>query len=172
MARDITSRQRYEALPARRQNTYSGVLDVVDLMAEHPEWSRRRAARTAHVDTRTIDRYASSAFRHEGRRVYLKPNDRLFRSEVMPAIVPPGDRTLREGGVIDVELTTRRQRSVLGSYMNDVQKVVADKEPVDLEAKYGKERIRGHRLETDADRIRERYVRNELDVIVEVSPRV
>ena len=140
-------------------------------MAEHPDWSRTRASKVAHVDSRTIDRYASGAFRHEGRRVELRPNDWLYRSEVMPALVPAGDRTLRGGGVLELEPRTRHQRSVLGAYWNDVQKVVADQENVDL-AKYRRVSIGGHRLETDADRIRERYVRQELDIVVEVSPRV
>jgi len=169
--RNITSPQRYEALGPRGRSTHSRVLDVVDLMVEHPNWSRTRALRTAHVDPRTAERYASSAFEREGRRVLLRPNDRLYRSETMPMIVPPGDRARREGGVIDVQPTTRRQRSVLGSYWNDVQAAVADKENVDLR-RYARERIRGHRLETNADRIRDRYAMRELDVVVEISPRV
>jgi hypothetical protein len=169
--RDVTSVQRYEALQPRSQNAYSRVLDAVDLMAEHPDWSRTRAARVAHVDTRTIERYASGAFDREGRRVGLRPNDWLYRSETMPALVPAGDRTLRGGGVLDLEPRTRHQRSVLGSYWNDVQKVVADKGAVDLERKYGRERIAGHRLETGTNRIRERYAQFELDIVVEVSPR-
>jgi len=112
MARDITSRQRYEALGAKSQNAYSRVLDAVDLMVEHPDWSRTRALRAAHVDPRTADRYASRAFDREGRRVRLRSNDRLYRSEVMPALVPPGDKSLRSGGVIDVEPVTRRLQPV------------------------------------------------------------
>jgi hypothetical protein len=169
--RDITSVQRYEALSARSQNAYSRVLDAVDLMDERPGLSRTRAARLAHVDTRTIDRYAAGAFDREGRRVDLRGNDWLYRSEVMPAIVPAGDRSLRGGGVIDLEPRTRHQRSVLGSYWNDVQEIVKDKRAVDM-SRYDRVRIGGHRLETDADRIRERYARGDLEIVVEVSPRV
>jgi len=89
--RDITSVQRYEALSPRSQNAYSRVLDVVDLMDERPGLSRTRAAHLAHVDTRTIEHYASGAFDREGRRVELKTNDRLYRSETMPAIVPAAE---------------------------------------------------------------------------------
>ena len=60
---------------------------------------------------------------------------------------------------------------MLGSYWNDVQRVVEDKGPVDL-SRYRRVSVGGHRLETDADRIRERYAKGELDIVVEVSPRV
>src|SRR5437870_1152274 len=148
MSRDITSRPRYDALSVRGQDAYSRVLDVIDLMVEHPDWSRTHAARVAHTDTRTMDRYASSAFPYEGRRRPLGSNDWLYRSETMPAIVPAGDRGLPEGGPIDLEPRTRHQRSELGSYFNDVQLVLKGKE-IDLERRYGRLRIDGHRLETD-----------------------
>jgi hypothetical protein len=168
--RDITSRRRYERLSAREQATYSRVLDAVDVLAEHADWSRKRAAREAHTTPQSIDRYASSAFERVGRQYRLRTNDRLFRSETMPMLVPPGDPELPEGGVIDVHPTTRRQRSLLGRYWDWTQDAVlgGDMDPSPFE----RERIHGHRFELDAGRIRARYASGELDIVVEVSPRV
>lgn len=171
MARDLTSSARYEALSPRAQNAYSRVLDAIDLMAEHPEWSRTRAARLARVDPRTIDRYASSAFETHGRRRELRPNDWLYRSETMPVYVRRGDPARPEGGVVDLSPRTRRQRSALGSYWNDVQQVLKGHD-VDLARRYGGLRIAGHPVETDRRRIREGYAAGLLHVVVEISPRV
>jgi len=168
--RDITSRQRHERLSPREQAAYRRVLDAVDLLIEHPDWSRTHAAREAQTTTQTIDRYASSAFEQAGRLHRLRPNDRLFRSETMPMLVPPGDPELPEDGVIDVHPTTRRQRSLLGRYLSDVRTVV-DERRDDLR-RYERERVDGHRFETDVERIRARYAAGELDIVVEVSPRV
>ena len=88
---DITSRQRHARLSPTGKKTYSRVLDAIDLLVEHPDWSRAKAARRAHTTPRTIDRYASSAFEQVGRFHRLRANDRLFRSETMPMRVPPGD---------------------------------------------------------------------------------
>jgi hypothetical protein len=167
---DITSSRRYERLSSRGKATYSRVLDAIDLLVEYPGLSRARAARAAGTTPETIDRYASSAFEQVGRFRRLRPNDRLFRSETMPMLVPPGDPELPEGGVVDVHPTTRRQRSLLGRYWDWTQDAVlgGDMDPSPFEH----ERIHGHRFELDPERIRARYASGELDIVVEVSPRV
>jgi hypothetical protein len=167
----ITSAARYARLSARGKTAYSRVLDAVDLMVDEPGLSREQAARQTGTTGATIERYASSAFERRGRRHRLRTNDRLFRSETMPMLVPPGDRLLPAGGVTDVQPTTRRQRSLLGHYWGEFVQDVASGRPAN-ESLFRRERIAGHRFELDRDRIRQRYQSGDLDIVVEVSPRV
>jgi hypothetical protein len=167
----VTSAARYARLSVREKRAYSRVLDAVDLMVDEPGLSRERAARQAGTTGETIERYASSAFDRQGRRYRLRANDRLYRSETMPMLVPPGDRQLPAGGVLDVQPTTRRQRSLLGRHWGEYVQKIADEKPADS-GPFRYQRIAGHRFELDADRIQQRYMVGELDVVVEVSPRV
>jgi hypothetical protein len=167
----ITSAARYARLPAKGKATFSRVLDAIDLMVDDTTLTREQAARQAGTTGRTIDRYASSAFERQARRYRLRPNDRLFRSETMPMLVPPGDRLLPAGGVLDVQPTTRRQRSLIGRYWGDYVQQVADEQQADS-GPFRHQSTAGHRFELDPHRIRQRYGAGELDVVVEVSPRV